>query len=52
MSVTDQANLYEEKLKQHEKDANIHSILMGLSFLVIIPAGTLIARYMRTFTNR
>lgn len=42
----------EKEFQQFKKDSTIHGLLMGLSFLVILPAGTLIARYLRTFTRR
>jgi hypothetical protein len=37
---------------EFKKDASTHGLLAGLTFLVFLPAGVLIARYMRTFTNR
>jgi len=42
----------EEQFLEFKKHANSHSLLASLSFLVILPAGVLIARYLRTFTNR
>ncbi|KAH9993162.1 hypothetical protein BJV77DRAFT_1067309 [Russula vinacea] len=41
MSLTD----YEVKVRNH-------AVLMGTAFLVILPTGVLIARYLRNFTNR
>jgi len=41
-----------QKFAEFKKDASVHGLLAGLSFLVILPAGVLIARYLRTFTNR
>jgi hypothetical protein len=29
-----------------------HALLAGIAFLVVIPLGVLIPRYLRTFTNR
>jgi ABC-type phosphate transport system permease subunit len=39
-------------LTEYEKKVRTHALLMGIAFLVIIPIGVLIARYLRTFTNR
>ena len=39
-------------LTEYEKKVRTHALLMGIAFLVIIPMGVLIARYLRTFTNR
>ena len=39
-------------LSEYEKKVRTHALLMGIAFLVIIPTGVLIARYLRTFTNR
>ena len=42
----------EQQSAQFKKDASAHGLLAGLSFVVILPAGILVARYLRTFTNR
>ena len=42
----------EQQSAQFKKDASVHGLLMGISFLVILPTGVLVARYLRTFTNR
>ncbi|KAI0271084.1 hypothetical protein BGY98DRAFT_937179 [Russula aff. rugulosa BPL654] len=39
-------------LTDYEKNVRTHALLMGIAFLVVIPIGVLIARYLRTFTNR
>jgi len=39
-------------LTDYEKKVRTHALLMGIAFLVVIPTGVLIARYLRTFTNR
>jgi len=33
-------------------NASAHGLLAGISFMVVLPTGILIARYMRTFNNR
>jgi len=35
-----------------EKVASKHAILMGMTWLIILPTGTLMARYLRTYTSR
>ena len=42
----------EQKLLEFKKDVTVHGLLAGISFLVVLPAGVLVARYLRTFTNR
>ena len=42
----------QQQFEDFKKDASVHGLLAGLSFLVVLPAGVLIARYMRTFNNR
>ncbi|KAH9993163.1 hypothetical protein BJV77DRAFT_372323 [Russula vinacea] len=39
-------------LTDYEVIVRNHAVLMGTAFLVILPIGVLIARYLRTFTNR
>ncbi|KAH9029949.1 hypothetical protein EDB85DRAFT_1866835 [Lactarius pseudohatsudake] len=39
-------------LTEFKHNASAHGLLAGISFLVVLPAGVLIARYTRTFTNR
>ncbi|KAH9036676.1 hypothetical protein EDB84DRAFT_1269003 [Lactarius hengduanensis] len=39
-------------LTEFKHNASVHGLLAGISFLVVLPAGVLIARYTRTFTNR
>lgn len=42
----------EQQFAEFKKDASAHGLLAGLSFMVILPTGILLARYLRTFTNR
>ncbi|KAI0051372.1 hypothetical protein FA95DRAFT_323564 [Auriscalpium vulgare] len=35
-----------------EKKARTHALLVSVGFLILVPLGTLTARYARTFTNR
>jgi hypothetical protein len=42
----------EQQFTEFKKDASAHGLLAGLSFMVILPTGILVARYLRTFTNR
>ena len=42
----------EQKFSEFKKDVSVHGLLAGISFLVVLPAGVLVARYLRTFTNR
>lgn len=42
----------EQQFADFKKDASAHGLLAGLSFMVILPTGILVARYLRTFTNR
>ncbi|KAI9459020.1 hypothetical protein F5148DRAFT_310760 [Russula earlei] len=37
---------------EHEKKVRDHALLASISFLIVLPLGVLIPRYMRTFTNR
>ncbi|KAH9060388.1 hypothetical protein EDB83DRAFT_2224358 [Lactarius deliciosus] len=39
-------------LSEYEKRVRDHGLLAAIAFLVIIPVGVLIPRYLRTFTNR
>jgi hypothetical protein len=39
-------------LTEYEKKVRNHALLVGIAFLVIVPLGVLIPRYLRTFTNR
>ncbi|KAF8265349.1 hypothetical protein EI94DRAFT_1736019 [Lactarius quietus] len=39
-------------LSEYEKRVRDHGLLAGIAFLVLIPVGVLIPRYLRTFTNR
>ena len=39
-------------LTDYEVIVRNHAVLMGTAFLVILPTGVLIARYLRNFTNR
>ncbi|KAH8985762.1 hypothetical protein EDB86DRAFT_2321998 [Lactarius hatsudake] len=39
-------------LTEFKHNTSAHGLLAGISFLVVLPAGVLIARYTRTFTNR
>ena len=41
-----------EQYLEFKKDTGAHALLAGFSFLVVLPAGILIARYIRTFINR
>ena len=42
----------EADFSEFKKDASVHGLLASISFLVVLPAGVLIARYLRTFTHR
>jgi len=42
----------EHRFAEFKKGASAHGLLAGLSFMVILPIGILVARYLRTFTNR
>ncbi|KAI9510101.1 hypothetical protein F5148DRAFT_1147824 [Russula earlei] len=37
---------------EHEERARAHGILASVAFLIIVPLGVLIPRYLRTFSNR
>lgn len=39
-------------ISEFKKNASVHGLLESIAFLVILPVGVLIARYLRTFTNR
>ncbi len=39
-------------LSDYEKKVRDHALLAGIAFLVLIPVGVLIPRYLRAFTNR
>ena len=39
-------------LSEYEKRVRDHGLLAAIAFLVLIPVGVLIPRYLRTFTNR
>jgi len=39
-------------LTEYETKVRNHALLVGIAFLVIVPLGVLIPRYLRTFTNR
>ena len=39
-------------LNEYEKKVRNHALLAGIAFLVVVPIGVLIPRYLRTFTNR
>jgi len=39
-------------LSEYEKRVRDHGLLAGIAFLVLIPVGVLIPRYLRTFTNQ
>jgi len=39
-------------LDPHDATIRNHGLLASLAFLVLIPLGTLIARYFRTFTTK
>jgi hypothetical protein len=39
-------------LTEYETKVRNHALLAGIAFLVIVPIGVLIPRYLRTFTNR
>jgi len=39
-------------LSEYEKNVRTHALLVGIAFLVILPIGALVPRYLRTFTNR
>lgn len=41
----------EEPLRKHEKVIVAHAAFMFIGYLVLLPAGALIARYLRTFSN-
>jgi hypothetical protein len=39
-------------LTEYEKKVRSHALLVAIAFLVVLPLGVLIPRYLRTFTNR
>ncbi|KAH9962052.1 hypothetical protein BJV74DRAFT_871461 [Russula compacta] len=39
-------------LSEYEKRVRDHALLASIAFLIIIPLGVLLPRYLRTFTNR
>ncbi|KAI0248130.1 hypothetical protein BJV78DRAFT_1285015 [Lactifluus subvellereus] len=43
---------YDMPLSLYEERVRNHALLMSISFLILLPIGALIPRYLRTFTNR
>lgn len=39
-------------LKSHEKLFVAHAVLVGLGFLLVLPLGSLFARWLRTYTSK